>query len=366
MSDKKTLVGIVAFALAALLAVTTVSASTQLRFFSYPADIEIEGTITLENIETDFETTLDVDTNFTAFVPLFIKPGTYDGGFLGRAVASGETMKFHGLLIIPSVIVPLVQRGSFWVNFRVDKTNDFPDGIYVASGELSIAISPIQVEPAKVIWVHMKGLVTSYGGEDAFGGIMAHARMHVEENDWARVYGFMTQQTPVTDTSAEYTFSFLAFKLVNTTEVELNHEGNDLYISGLWNVYEVTWTHYDNSWTRAIEQIIEEEHGELKVNLETAGVFSLKIDDLDLIEGIVIFYHIRYGGFSEPQLPIRRVNADHNGDWKINIVDLMKVAKSYGTTLGTPKYNFFSDIKFDYAINIADLYEIARTFGQEY
>lgn len=365
MRNKKILVGIVALTLAAMLA--TVSASKHSTMYSYPADIHVEGTITLENVETEFATDLDVNEDFAALVPIFVNPGTYEAGFIGRAVASDDSIKFHGLITVPTLVVPLVKRGNFFVNFRVDKPNDFPDGTYIAHGELEITISPIQPEPAKVIWVHMKGLVTSYGGENAFGGIMAHARMHEDEDDWANVHGFLTQQTPVTDTSAEYTFSFLAFRLVNTTEVELNHEGNDLYISGLWNVYEVTWIYFDNSWTRTIEQILEEEPGELKVNLETIGVFSLQIDDLDLIEGTVLFYHIRYGGFIEPpMLPIRRVSADYNGDWKVNMVDIAKTARSYGATIGTPKYDFFSDINFDYAINIIDISIVAQTFRQEY
>jgi len=368
---KKTFVGIIAFALAALLAVTSVSASEHLKFYSYPAGIHVEGTITLKNIETEYTIELDVNENLTALVPIFINPGTYDGvGFLGRAIASDRSIKFHGLITLPSLVLPpLGRRGSFFVNFRVDKPNDLPDGIYFAQGELEITISPIQPGEAQVIWVHMKGLVTSYGGQDAFGGIVAHARVAEEEDDWARVHGFLTQQTPVTDISEEYTFSFLAFRLANTTEVQLNYEDNDLYISGSWNVYNVTWTYFDNSWTQTIEQIVKEESGELKVNLETAGTFALEIDDPEIepIAGLVIFYHIRYVAFIEPtMLPIRRVGADYNGDWKVDIVDLARTARSYGATIGTPRYDFLLDMNFDYVINIIDVSNVAQTFGQEY
>ena len=369
MHSKKTLIGIVALVLAAMLAVATVSASeiARWRFYTYPADIHVEGTITLENIETDSTDDIEVNEDFVALVPIYVNPETYVAGFIGRAVASDDSIKFNGLITVPTLVVPMLRRGNFFVNFRVDKPDDVPDGIYIAHGKLTVTVSPIQPGEAKVIWVHMKGLVTSYGEEEAFGGIMAHARVAEEEDDWARVHGFLTQQTPVTDVTEEYTFSFLAFRLANTTEVALNDDfGNDLNISGSWNVYEVNWTYFDDSWTRTIEQILEEEPGYLTVNLENTGEFSLEIDGLDPIEGTVIFYHIRYGGFFEPLVPIRRVSADHNGDWKVNIQDLMKVAKSYGATLGTPKYDFFSDINFDYAINILDLYGVAQTYGQEY
>lgn len=371
MRNKKTLVGIVALALAAMLTITTVGASdsARWRFYSYPADIHVEGTITLENIETDFTDDLEVNEDFTALVPIFVNPGTYDAGFIGRAIASDDSIKFNGLIIVPALVVPMLRRGNFFVNFRVDKPNDLPDGIYIAHGELTVTVSPIEPGEAKVIWVHMKGLVTSYGDEDAFGGIMAHARVAEEEDDWARVHGFLTQQTPATDASEEYTFSFLVFRLVNVTEVALNHEsGNDLHISGLWNVYNVTCTYYDHDWTRTAEQTVEEKPGVLNVNLENTGVFTLEIedDDLELIEGNVIFYHIRYGGFIERVRAMARVNADSNGDWKVNILDITKVAKSYGATLGKPGYDFFLDVNFDYEINILDLANAAQAFGQEY
>jgi len=389
MRTKKVLVAIVACALVALLAIATVSASNHWRVFSYPADIHVEGTITLENLETEFTTDLPVNEDFSALVPIYVNPGTYKVGFIGKAVASAsdDSIKLHGLIIVPELVVPLVKRGNFFVNFRVDKTDDFPDGIYIAHGELEITVSPIQPGEAKVIWVHMKGLVTSYGGENATGGIMAHARIAEEKDDWAKVHGFLTQQTPVTDTSAEYTFSLLAFRLANTTEVTLNDDyGNDLNISGLWDVYEVTFTHSDDKWTRTIEQILKEASGDLIVNLNgyaetevaiepetyepipisTAGTFTLDIDGLKTIAGNVRFYHIRYGGFFEPLVPIRQISADHNGDWKVNIRDLIKVAKSYGATLGTPRYDFFSDTNFDWKVNINDLFDIAKTYGQEY
>lgn len=271
---------------------------------------------------------------------------------------------------MPALVVPMLRRGNFFVNFRVDKPNDLPYGIYIAHGELTVTVSPIEPGEAKVIWVHMKGLVTSYGDEDAFGGIMAHARVAEEEDDWARVHGFLTQQTPATDASGEYTFSFLAFRLVNVTEVALNHEsGNDLHISGLWNVYNVTCTYYDHDWTRTAEQIVEEKPGVLNVNLENTGTFTLEIEDdaLELIEGNVLFYHIRYGGFLGPRLfQMARVNADCNGDWKVNIIDITKLARSYGATLGKPGYDFFLDVNFDYEINILDLANTAQAFGQEY
>ena len=86
MLGKKTLLVIVAFALVAMLGITAVGASDHWRVYSYPADIHIEGTITLENVETEFTTNLEVSEDFAALVPIYVNPGTYDAGFIGRAV----------------------------------------------------------------------------------------------------------------------------------------------------------------------------------------------------------------------------------------------------------------------------------------
>jgi len=364
MINKKILSAIMVFALTALLAMTSVNASSM--FDSYPADIHAEGKMTLRDVTTAFETELNINTNFTALVPFFINPGAYDVNFIGRAIVSDDSIKFKGLIAIPSLATPLVRKGNFWVNFRVEKPEEveITDRMYIATGELSITISRILSGPTNVVWVHLKGLVTSYGGKDSYGGIMAHAKI----GEWARVHGFFTQQALADDTSVGYTFSFFAFRLVNTTEVELNHDTDDLYISGLWNVYNVTWTHYDHDWTLTVEQITGEGYGELKVAIEPeAGIFTLRIEGLELIEGKVIFYHIRYCGLIEPTtLPIARVNADYNGDWEVNMLDVTNVAKRYGATIGKPRYNFFLDVNFDYVINILDLASVAQQFGQEY
>jgi len=361
---------IIVFALTALLGIASVNALPM--FHSYPADIQLDGTLTLKSITTDFESEeIHIITNFTALVPFFINPGVYEAiNFTGRAIVSDDSIKFKGLILILSPAIPILRRGNFWVNFRVEKPADvsLPDGMYIAIGEASITISPIVPGPARVVWVHMKGFVTSYGGEDSYGGIVAHARI----GEWARVHGFFTKQIIAYDISEDYTFSFFAFRLVNTTMVELNYEDDDLFISGLWNVYNVTWTYYDHDWTLKVEQLIEEEYGELVVTLESegytevsipeAGHFTLGIIGLESIEGAVSFYHLRYCSPIELPAPM----TDFNGDWKVNMLDIANIALRYGATIGRPGYNFFLDINFDYVINILDLGSVAQAFGQEY
>jgi len=381
MIKRRKLALMITFALTALLAVTSVQALPRFDLHSYPAEIQLLGTMTLKEITTDSATNseipLDIDTNFTALVPFYINPGDYEAYFLGIAVASDDSIKFKGIALIPSLVTPGVHKGNFWVNFRIDKPESLADGIYVATGEMSIAISPVAPD-TKVIWVHMKGMITSYNNSAALGGIVAHAKI----GEWAKVHGFFTPQPIVEEAAEDYTFSFFAFRLVNATTVELNHDDDDLYISGHWDVYNVTLTYYDHDWTLKVEQLLEETEGELMVHLDgyvesdvalesetnertslsTAGTFTVDLNGLEPIAGTVIFYHLRYC------LPIRYPTpmTDHNGDWKVNMLDVANVARSYGSTIGRPGYNFFLDVNFDFIINIVDLSSTAQAFGQEY
>ena len=329
--------------------------------FSYPAEIHAEGTMKLKEIATNMEWNLTVNTNFTALVPLFINPGSYDDvEFLGKGVVSDDSVRFSGVLVIsPIAKTGIVSKGSFWVNFKVEKTTEvsISNGIYVVSGELVIIISRVTSEQPKVVWVLMKGLVTSYGDENSFGGILVHAKI----GEWASVHGYFTQPGLAFTPAANYTFSFYSFRLVNTTEAELNHDKEDLYIAGFWNVYNITWTYYDHEFNLTIKQVSNNAAGELKVGLKD-GVFSLGIEGLELIQGNVIYYHLKYCSPFDPSIPI----VDCNGDWKVNVLDIAHVAKCYGTTFGKPGYDFFLDVNFDYIINILDLAIVAQTFGQEY
>jgi len=59
-----------------------------------------------------------------------------------------------------------------------------------------------------------------------------------------------------------------------------------------------------------------------------------------------------------------RPAGDANSDCKVNILDLVIVAGSFGKSAGTPGYNPIADLNNDGRINILDLITIARTFGE--
>jgi hypothetical protein len=311
----------------------------------YLATINAKGMITLKPLNFTFS----MEANFAALVPNATTPGLYDDAtFCGRAVVyERPVIKFDGVLNVSGNI--------FWVKFGIDKTGgELNPGIYGANGTLSLDIKEVPPEQLEVTWFLMKGRITSYGGKQAFGGIIAHARMGPLMEQWANVHGLFALEEPTGGN-----ISFNAFRLVNVTEI--GYEGNSFSITGFWNVYNVTITHYDNEFNLNIKITVENSTGQLDANLQ--GSFTLDINELEQqIKGVIVFYHLAFRRVFERGIPL----GDFNCDGKVNIVDIGRVAKAYRAMLGKPTYDFDLDVDFNFAIDILDVAAVARDFGQEY
>jgi len=311
----------------------------------YPATITAEGTMTLKPLNVTFP----VKANFTSLVPNATAPGSYEATFHGRAIVfGGPIIKFDGVLNVSGNI--------FWVKFGIGKPEgvELNPGLYRANGTLSLDVEEIPPEQLQVTWFLMKGRITSYGGEQAFGGIIAHARMRPLMEQWANVHGLFALQEPLGGNR-----SFHVFRLVNVSEI--GYEGNGLSITGLWNVYNVTITHYDDEFNLNIKIIVENGSGRLDANLDQWN-FTLGIDKMKQIDGVIIFYHLAFRKLFERGIPL----GDFNSDGKVNMVDVGRVAKAYGAMLGRPQYDFDLDVNFNFAIDMRDVATVARDFGQEY
>jgi len=67
----------------------------------------------------------------------------------------------------------------------------------------------------------------------------------------------------------------------------------------------------------------------------------------------------------EPENPtVARTDVNHNR--KIDILDVAKVARAYGSTIGSPLYDPNLGFNSDSIINIVDLAAVARNFGKTY
>ena len=63
--------------------------------------------------------------------------------------------------------------------------------------------------------------------------------------------------------------------------------------------------------------------------------------------------------------PVRAaVPGDVNGDGKVDVFDVILVARSFGSHLGQPNYNPAADLNNDTVIDIFDALIVAANFGQ--
>jgi len=348
---------------------------------AYPAQINATGTLTLKNFTGNpFDVT--IDTSFKSAVPNIITPGVYDNvGFHGFAIATGEygnklsMLRFEGLLTIDD--------NNFFVTFAVEKPQEVSNGRYSANGELNLNITEINLPPAEITMVMMKGNVTDFGDKDAFGFLEANAKIGIQNH--TNVHTTFSLQPPPRNEEYDeegpenFTRSFYTVTLANATKTEVDYDGSALYVEGLWNVYNrtITVTHFDHDGTTTINihTILEGAPGKFNVTLtpqttssmgegrwKNRGNFTLEIEGLDTIKGNVIFYQTKFAGPHENGIP----RCDFNEDHVVNILDIHQVARSFGAKLGMTKYDPDADSNSDFAINILDVFTVAQEYGQEY
>jgi len=228
---------------------------------------------------------------------------------------------------------------------------------------LAMTMIPVWAQPAtESTFVAMFGRVDYYGTKPAYGCLGAFA----EVKKWANVSIIWTDMGPRV-LSFPATYYFYAAKLVKSDIVELNYNGKDFYVSGLWDVWNVT-LFYDgqgNLWKKIINLIVDDGPGDLSVSNNWTN-FTVDIKPsppMELIIGMVLRYWIR--SFPIPM-------GDGNWDGTIDIFDLVHVAKAYTNTPGIGKYDLGTeitlniDLNLDFTVDIYDLTTVAANLGQSY
>lgn len=91
---------------------------------------------------------------------------------------------------------------------------------------------------------------------------------------------------------------------------------------------------------------------------------NAKLGDYNIY--VISFYIQRafpYFATNTLKFPVRLLG-DLNGDLKVDIKDLVMIAKAYGTTPGMPKWNPRADMNSDLRVDIKDLAIVAKEYGK--
>jgi hypothetical protein len=238
----------------------------------------------------------------------------------------------------------------------------------LAIGSFSFVINAGADYQVQGTWMHMRGIITYWGTDRVFGLIGAHAGM-VNRNgsyhEWARVHAIWSYDHQRLNCSGpppppqNFTFTFYAARLVETTEVAFNYSGYAFYISGLWNVAKVNITItvitdetgqiVSIDVNRHIEPVVINATGELGV-LVPQFLFKLSIEGIETLGGFVKLWVIKH-----TEIKI----CDINDDGRVDIFDLVKVAKIYRTVPGLFDYQHHMDFNFNDQIDLGDLTTVA-------
>jgi len=213
------------------------------------------------------------------------------------------------------------------------------------------------------LWIRTRGLIHEWGTEPAFGWVNAHVRM-IDVNgtyrEWAWIHATWSDDRPHINCSQppteNFTFVHYATRLVNTTDITLNGTDYDLLVTGLWNVTKITVSVYvdGNGNLLYVERVVEPyladlATGEFKV-FNGWRRFELNISGVPLLTGIIVGYRM---AFLEIKL------FDINDDGKVDIVDLVRVARRYRFVPGMFNYDDAADVNADGQVDIGDLTTIA-------
>jgi PKD repeat protein len=204
-------------------------------------------------------------------------------------------------------------------------------------------------------WVKMMGFVSPHPPPGVY-----KLRVYAKIGEWAKVYAFYGSQNfpPSSKDGQKSTYSFYAVRLTDASIVELDYSGCDFYVSGTWDVYNITWVnqnHKNATWT--LEVMVDDENGTLCVSNAWKN-FTIAINGIEPIDGRVIVRIVKTKG-AIPQ-------GDINWDRKVNIVDVAAVGKAYGAVPGTLHFDFELDLDNNFQINVVDVAIVAKDFGKEY
>ena len=374
----------VGISIMALLCIAAIGSTTVMGDMGpvHPVLVQLTGSMQLGwFVQTD---DITVAANFTANVPLEITAGTYNATFEGFARVGENYIDFHGVIE--------TENGTFLADFEVPNSYTVPLGECGASGILTLQISVITITPPQFEYIQLVGHVRNFGNASAFGWLSANAKISTNsttgqtENE-ANARAAWEPLSPtimplwnfLPNATGNFTYSFYAARLINTTLVALNYSGYDVYIAGLWTVLNVTFTYSGENWANFTESetcVAQNVTGELMVNgnwssggltawpcRTNAGNFTLSLAGFDDVTGSVVGFVLHARAI---------LDGDVLGHGTVDIYDLVYIARYIGCTPGSPRLGGLqsfegvekADLSGDFHVDIYDLVTAASQIGQ--
>ena len=327
-----------------------------------PVEVNLTGSMELEWWNTSV--TISVAQNFTARVPPTMTAGTYIGKFAGFARIDTTDIDFNGMI--------MTQNGTFSAVFDVPTPPDTQTGECWAFGNVTVVISAtVTPPPISSELIQIAGRVTTWQGANASGCLTADATITNDTSvqNTSDVSVSWSPWVPPTASpvslSAPWNFSFYDARLVNTTTVELENSGNDLYVLGIWNVFNVTLGDGGASLAKqSTSYVVANATGTFTCDLKVPGNWTLSITGLS---GNVA------GSVTCVRTHAQRIlEGDIFGKGYVDIFDLVYVARLLGATPGAPQWGGASNfenvqkacVSGDYQVSIYDLVTVATEIGQ--
>lgn len=202
-------------------------------------------------------------------------------------------------------------------------------------------------------------IVPVFGWIGASGGIVD---INGTTHEWAMAHAIWSPEIarihPTASPTENFTFSFFAATLTKVADMGINLTDNSFFVSGYWNVLNVTTTFSISDaakigFTRTTQSVVTNATGDLVVpgNSSEAMSFRLAITGVGELTGPCNLLKL-----SVVEIKMFSVTGD---DSKVGLKDLVHVARLYGTTAGMLNFDFNADVNGDGKIDIFDLTTIA-------
>ena len=220
-------------------------------------------------------------------------------------------------------------------------------------------------------WIRINGIITEWGETDVNGLLHTQARTAVfnltDTRQLASASAVWTTNTsrPINAVRAKenFTYSFYGARLINASVSELNYGDDDFFLSGTWNLYNVTSnvtiiTNSNGEITkihRESDTDVAEAYGELSVT-DNWTKFTLAIDGYEILSGSVIRSRTGSMQFNPFKITSDLTTTTSN---VVSKADLATIAKNYRAMPGWGNYDQSMDFNGNYKIDIADLATVA-------